>query len=172
VPRHAPPLLVAALLVLGVGCTDDPRELESDDLRRLIERGLEEADQENALHFTDDAAGCVAERVMRAISDDRLRELGIDEGFGLSTLRFDADEQDVAFGALQGCVDLVGQVAATIEEDGGLAEEQARCVAEGYVASDPFREAVFAADFDPALNERIDDALALAGQACGLAGPT
>ena len=61
-------------------------------------------------------------------------------------------------------------MAATIARDATLTEVQARCVAEGYVASDAFREAIFSEDFDPALNERIDDALALAAQACGLPG--
>ncbi|HJR24649.1 MAG TPA: hypothetical protein VJ804_04200, partial [Acidimicrobiales bacterium] len=159
--------LVAGLLI-AVGCADDPREPESADLRRVIVRSLEEADQDNALHFTDEEAACTADRVMRAISDDRLKDLGVDEGFGLSTLDFSPEEEGVVFAALDACVDLVGQVAATIGRDTGLADDPARCVAAAYVSSAVFRDALFAGEFDPALEARIDAALGAAAEGCGL----
>jgi hypothetical protein len=41
-------------------------------------------------------------------------------------------------------------------------------MAEAYVASEPFRIAIFSDEFDPALNERIDAALLEAAEGCGL----
>jgi hypothetical protein len=163
-------VLGGALALVGVvGCSVDPRALDSGELRQLIVRGLEEADQENALHFTEDEAECTADRVMDAISDDRLKDLGVDEGFGLSTLDFSRQEQDAVFDALQGCVDLVDQVSEVLGADADLPEAEARCMAERYIASDPFREAIFAKRFDAELNRRIDAELAAAAQACGVA---
>jgi hypothetical protein len=169
---HAGLLAVVAVALGTAACTSsDPRELDSGELHALIQRGLEQADQDNALHFTEDEADCVADRVMEDISDDRLKDLGVDEGFGLSTLDFTPAEQDVVFAALSGCVDLVAQVADTLATDSGLDGEQARCLAEGYAADDAFREAIFSERFDPALNDRIDTALADAARTCGLAPP-
>ena len=156
-------------LISIVGCSTDPRALDSGELRQLIVRGLDEADQENALHFTRDEAECTADRVMDAISDDRLKDLGVDEGFGLSTLDLSPREQDAVFAALEACVDLVHQVSTVMGADADLPEDEARCMAERYVASGPFREAIFAARFDADLNQRIDAELAAAAQACGVA---
>ena len=159
----------ALALAALAACSIDPRALDSGELRQLIVRGLEEADQENALHFTEGEAECTADRVMDAISDDRLKDLGVDEGFGLSTLDFSPREQDAVFAALQECVDLVDQVSEVLGADADLPEAEARCMAERYVASGPFREAIFAERFDAELNQRIDAELAAAAQACGVA---
>jgi hypothetical protein len=165
--------VLGALVVSSLAaCSTDPRALDSGELRQLIVRGLERADRENALHFTEGEARCTADRVMEAISDDRLKDLGVDEGFGLSTLDFTPAEQAEVFAALEDCVDLVAQVAETLGTDAGLTDDEARCVAGRYVSSGPFREAIFAERFDPALNERIDRTLAEAAQDCDVAGRT
>ena len=161
---------VGAVAVVA-GCSSDPRELDSGELHDLVQRGLEQADDENALHFTEAEAQCVADRVMADISDQRLKDLGVDEGFGLATLDLTPVEQGVVFAALTDCVDVVAQVAETLATDSGLDDEQARCLAEGYAASDAFRDAIFSERFDPALNDRIDAALAAAAGTCGLTSP-
>ena len=132
----------------------------------VIVTSLEQQSEDNALHFTTGEADCVATRVTRAISDDRLRDLGVVDRFGISELDFSPDEETVVWDALEACVDLAGQVAETLGQDSGLSAEQAQCMAGGYVAAPEFREAIFSEGFDPELNARIDAALAAALQAC------
>ena len=155
-------LLVAA--VAGVtGCSGGTTG--DGSLRTVIAEGLRSDPDRGELTFTRDEAVCVAERVVDRLGEARLRDLGADRA-PLDELVFAPDERRVVFGAVDGCTDLVAQVARFLAADAGLPEDLARCVAERYVASEELEEALFGTDIDPALGARIDAVLDAAVTAC------
>lgn len=69
--------------------------------------------------------------------------------------------------SISDCVDLEAQLASFFAADPSLSGDQAACVAESYVNSDVFPEALFSTEPDSALDARVSDELASAYQSCG-----
>lgn len=74
----------------------------------------------------------------------------------------EADQLYAIFGR---CADLKSKVATFLSADGQLSAPEAACVADRYESDGLLRRSLFS-DFDPALNDDIDQTLAAATAAC------
>ena len=160
----------AALLlavVVGAGCA---ARTGDGSLTTVIADGLRSDPDRGELAFTRAEARCVAERVVDRLGEERLRDLGADRT-PLDELDFAADDRRAVFIAVDGCVDLVAQVAGFLADDAGLPTAVARCVATRYVASGELQDALFGGDIDPELERRIDAVLDAALAECSGTAP-
>lgn len=179
--------LVAAVVVVPVlfsACGDDGSASDSvpehgdsghSGTVEMLTRFFQEsgADDAHALQFDEDGAQCMARGVLEELGEERLEELGLDVAAGrgptLASPPLEPDEADRVYELTGRCVDLIGQTAALFEES-GLATEEANCVAVEYARSGVLAEALSSEEFDPELNQRIDDAIDAAMAACGVEG--
>ena len=126
-------------------------------------------DDPNGLRFTDEEARCAAEAAVQALGLARLVELGFDataeDLSALDDAALDDDESDAMYQAIAGCIDFAAQLT-DIFVQGGIDEAAARCVAERYLETGLAQQSM-TSDYDPALNDQIDAALAEARRACG-----
>lgn len=124
----------------------------------------------NALTFTDSEADCVARATVEALGITRLRELGMNLESGTAPARTQPPltntEADELYAVYDRCANLKSKVATFLSADGQLSPGQADCVAERYESAGLLRRSLFGKDFDPALNEQIDQTLAAATAAC------
>jgi hypothetical protein len=158
--------VLAVALAVG-GCTvRDGGTPSAADYREAIGDALQVDRGDASLRFSDEQADCAAERIVEGIAPERLQDLDVGSGSDLTKLPFSGAEREIVFDVLRACVDLADQVAETIGRDAGLPEDVASCIGERYVATDVFREALLSPDFDPALNDRVEAALAEAMTAC------
>lgn len=158
---------LAAVLLVGAACAGPGRT--DGTLASVIAEGLRSDQDAGELTFTPEEARCVAEEVVDRVGEDRLRELGADRE-PLDELPFERAERRAVLTVLDGCVDLVGQIAAFLG-DGGLPADVARCAAERYAHAEELQEALFGTDVDPELGARIDAVLDDAVAACSSGPP-
>ena len=169
--RHAVRAALLVALGAGVGAAACSAPDAGDGrLSTVIAEGLRADDDRGELTFTEEEASCVADRVLDQLGEERLRDLGADRT-PLDELPLDDDERRVVFLAVDGCVDLVTQVAGFLAEDAALPEEVARCVAERYAASGELQDALFGSAIDPELGARIDAVLDAALADCAGTAP-
>jgi hypothetical protein len=140
----------------------------TDEAVEVLAEGFAEGGDANGLAFDASEADCVARAVADGIATDRLQELGLNTTSGdmpeLHEPPLTTSEADIVYGAYDGCTDLTVAVAVLLGPSESGADPQ--CVAQRYVDSGLLRESLFSADFDQALNDRIDAALADANTAC------
>jgi hypothetical protein len=152
-------LLLVAVLVGGVGCTDGGPVAEVDDRaddveqvrvapkfpptgpvpEELVVEGLEFdlTDAPNDLSLwvaSPEEARCAAQRIVATIGSSRLVELGYEpatSGAGLTDLALTAAERTTVVTLFSGCVDLALAVGSLLAGDGQLPPATAKCIADG-----------------------------------------
>jgi hypothetical protein len=138
----------------------------SDDLTSSIAAALAGIEGDGALVFTTSEADCVAASVVGDFEHDRLIELEADQGTDLTGLAWTDAERDQVFASLRECVYLEGQLTEFFASDPSMSPEDAMCVAESYLDSEVFPEALFSSMPDEDLNARIDAELSAAFESC------
>lgn len=138
----------------------------SDDLTSSIAAALVAIEGDGAVRFTSSEADCVAAAVVGDFERDRLIELEADQGTDLTGLPWTDTERAKVFVSVRDCVDLESQLTELFAGDPSLSTEQARCLAQSYLESEVFREALFSTMPDQDLNARVDAELAAAFESC------
>lgn len=159
---------LAAVLLLLFACNGDDEERDAA-LADLVAEDLVGSQQDGAIAFDEDQADCVADGFVDEFGGDQLRDWGYDEVEGETpegdlTIE-DAGQRERAWQVLVTCVDVPEQVTQILAAGGTLDEEQSRCVADRYVASDVAAHAVFGPG-DPDVNAEVDELLESAVEAC------
>jgi hypothetical protein len=137
---------------------------------KTVKQDLVENADPNALTFADTEGDCAARASVEALGVPRLQELGMNVETGIAPSRTEPPltktEADELYAIYGRCADLKAKVADFLSAGGELAPGAAACVAERYEAAGLLRRSLFGADFDPALNDEIDQTLATATAAC------
>jgi hypothetical protein len=174
--------LAALVLVAGCAKSADGRGGEgaldeSSDAGRAVEilavNNFSDSGDVNAVQFTPDEARCTAEAVVGALGVVRLQELGLELGAGSEPTLVEPPlttaEADAVFAAITGCVDVEGQITDMLVR-GRVPEDDAECVARGFVDSGIIRRTLLTdEDHQPSADE-VNGALSSAGLACGVPG--
>jgi hypothetical protein len=167
--RLRPLAFVSTALLLLSACGGDDAAAGDEGLRTLMADDLVGSQEDGAIAFDEEQADCVAGGLLDEFGGEQIRAWGYDDESGQTpegdlTID-DPDQREQAWDVLVGCVDVTAQISDILVAGGSLDEDESRCVAERYVDSDVAAHAVFGPG-DPEVNERVDDLLGSAVEAC------
>jgi hypothetical protein len=156
----------------GVGGLDEDSD-EGRAVEILAAANFQDSEDVNAVQYTRDEAHCAAQGVVGSLGVSRLQELGLELDAGtkptLEEPPLTTAEADAVYAAITGCVDVAGQITDMLVR-GRLSEDDALCVAQGFVDSGVLRHTLLADTEHQPPAEEVDDALSSAGEACGVTG--
>ncbi|MFH1103393.1 MAG: hypothetical protein V1757_00395 [Actinomycetota bacterium] len=135
-------ILTAMLLVAA--CGDDSSSNADPQLVSSLRSNISESPQAQSgeLPITDESAQCFAEGVVDELGAETVTA-GIDLSFDAFMATLSAEQRRLVVDVMLGCVDVADALVSEMSGSGtGLSEDSARCVIEGMLASDAFRDAV------------------------------
>jgi hypothetical protein len=157
------------------GDPPDTTEPSVDETATRIASWFTDQSDSNGLQFTAAEADCAAQEVVHGLGVTRIEELRTiqaDEfgnaGDGVDVLQeppLEADEADLVYKAMTGCIDFTAQMTDVLV-DNGTPPAAARCMAVRYLATDVPRRAIMAAETDPELMGEINATLSDVAAAC------
>jgi hypothetical protein len=135
-------VLLAATLIVGA-CGDDSSNADPQLVASLRSRISEspQAQGDSTFGMTDDDITCFAEGLIAELGAAKI-ESGVDLSFDAFMATLSAGERRAVVDVMLGCVDVAEVLVAQISGEGSLSAESARCVVDGMLASDEFRDAV------------------------------
>lgn len=129
--------LIAATALLLAACGDSSSGGGGDAdpaLVAALSAELSTNDDGSSPPFSTDDADCAAERIINAIGNDRLDELGVtpaDVG-EIEEIDFTGDEVATIVDEIDKCIDLNQLITDGLVADGDLPEESAQCFADEF----------------------------------------
>jgi len=125
-------MIVAAFAVVATACGGDDDTVAASDspfVAAIAGAIMDDSDPDSPITSQEDAE-CWAGRIVGAVGEDRLVELGVtvDNPGEMKDYDFDEDEFRAMIGSLEDCVDLRQFMADQLVEDFG--QEGADCVAD------------------------------------------
>jgi len=143
---------------------------DNDRAVTILKQDVLKDNDPNGISVTDSEADCVARATVDRLGIVRLEQMGMEVGPGTAPTLDEADltsaEKDALFSIFDRCADFTSKLAALLIAGAQLSQAEATCVAERYEQSGLLRRSLFSSDFDPALNDEIDQAFADATAAC------
>jgi hypothetical protein len=160
-------LLAVGLLVAGCGGSGDADELVDALSDTLWEEAQPDVEQGTLpFEFTEADADCLAQVTVDAIGYDTLTEAGVTaeavragglEGEATDFLRDNPDAANAFVDGMNQCIDIVTAIADEFAAEMGVSEESARCIGDGFMNQDAFRDSMIESLVGDAVNDPLGD---------------
>lgn len=140
--RRLVTVMLVAMLI-ATACGDDSSDADPQLVASLRSRITESPQaQSGEFPMSEDDIACFAEGLVDELGASKI-ENGIDLSFDAFMGTLSAGERRTVVDVMLGCVDVADTLIAQISGEGStLSESSARCVIDGMLASDEFRDAV------------------------------